>query len=410
MVQIIKRFAKKHVDIFRFLGPGLLITVGFIDPGNWATNLAGGSSFGFSLLWVITLSTIMLVVVQHNVAHLGIVTGRCLAESITLFTPKWVQYSTNGSAVVAGISTALAELLGGAIALQMLFGIPLAYGGMIVGTTAMVMIWTNSYRRLEKAIIGFVSIIGFSFVFELSLIDVPWTEVTRSAFVPTLPEGSILVVMGIVGAVIMPHNLYLHSEVIQSRQWNLEDEKVINRQLKYEFLDTLFSMVIGGVINMAIIILAASLFFGSGEEVTDLSQAHVMLEPLLGPGAATVFAIALLFSGFSSSITAGMAGGTVVAGMNGESYDVKSPRTRMGIIMTLAVAMVILFFVTDPLKALIYSQVLLCIQLPFTIFTQIWLTSREDVMGYHRNSRFLNILLLSLGALILLLTVALFIY
>ncbi len=237
------------LDLFRYIGPGLLVTVGFIDPGNWAANVSGGALFGSQLLWVITLSTIMLIVLQHNAAHLGIVSGLCLSEAATRYLPPRSGRLLIGSAVLAAISTEIAEILGAAIALNMLFNVPIKVAA--VGVTLFIgfFLYSNSYKRIEAIIIGFVSIIGISFIYELTLIPVDWNTTVQHWLTPAFPDGSILLIMSLLGAVVMPHNLFLHSEVIQSRQWNLEDEKVINRQLKYEFLDTLFSMGIGWAIN-----------------------------------------------------------------------------------------------------------------------------------------------------------------
>lgn len=196
------------LDILRHIGPGLLVTVGFIDPGNWASNFAAGSQFGYALLWVVTLSTIMLVVLQHNVAHLGIVTGQCLSEATTRHLPRWVSRPVLWSAMGASVSTSLAEILGAAIALQMLFGLPLIVGAAIATLTCGVLLLTNSYKRVERGIIAFVSLIGFSFLYELTLTDTHWGQVAEAMVVPSLPQGSILVVMSVLGAVVMPHNLF----------------------------------------------------------------------------------------------------------------------------------------------------------------------------------------------------------
>ena len=158
------------LDVFKYIGPGLLVTVGFIDPGNWASNFAAGSEFGYSLLWVVTLSTVMLIILQHNVAHLGIVTGLCLSEAATQYTPKWVSRPVLGTAVLASISTSLAEILGGAIALQMLLDIPIVWGSVLTAVFVSVMLFTNSYKKIERSIIAFVSVIGLSFIYELFLV------------------------------------------------------------------------------------------------------------------------------------------------------------------------------------------------------------------------------------------------
>ena len=397
------------LKILKYIGPGLLVTVGFIDPGNWASNIAAGASFGYTLLWMVTMSTIMLIILQHNVAHLGIATGLCLSEAATLYTSPLISRTILGSAMVASVSTSLAEILGGAIALQMLFEIPIAAGAILVVVFVGIMLFTNSYALIEKIIIAFVSIIGLSFLYELSLVDINWAQAGISWVVPSIPEGSILIIMSVLGAVVMPHNLFLHSEIIQSRQWNLENDQVIKKQLDYEFADTLISMLIGWGINSAMILLAATTFFKSGVKVDELQQAQSMLEPLLGNHAGVVFAIALLFAGIASSTTSGMAGGSIFAGLYSEPYDIKDNHSRLGIALSLITALLLIFIIGDPFKALIISQMILSIQLPFTIFLQIYLTSSPKVMGKYVNSKYTTILMLLIGAIVTFLNILLFI-
>ncbi len=409
--QIKKWFDKKgdkpSLDFFKYLGPGLLVTVGFIDPGNWASNIAAGSEFGYSLLWMVTLSTLMLILLQHNVAHLGIVTGKCLSEAVTGHMPKKVGRTILGSAMLASISTSLAEILGAAIALEMLFHIPVKIGAIISTILIVYMIYTNSYKKIERWIIGFVSIIGFSFLYELTLAPIAWETAAKAWVVPSIPDGSILIIMSVLGAVVMPHNLFLHSEIIQSRQWNLQDDAVIKKQLKYEFGDTIFSMLIGWAINSSMILLAASTFFAQSIAVGELQQAQSMLTPLLGNGAGTVFAIALLFAGIASSVTSGMAGGTIFAGIYGEPYDIKDKHSRWGVGISLLAALLIIMFIDNPFKGLIYSQMILSIQLPITIFSQISLTANKKLMGKYANSLYTNILLLIIGGIVTYLNVRL---
>jgi manganese transport protein len=381
------------LDIFKYIGPGLLVTVGFIDPGNWAANIATGSEFGYTLLWVVSLSTIMLIVLQHNVAHLGIATGLCLSEAATIYLKPWISKSVLSFAVLASVSTSLAEILGGAIALNMLFNVPIKIGALLVTIFVMIMLFSNSYQKIERWIIAFVSIIGLSFLYELFLVKVDWIQAGISWVKPSIPGGSILLIMSVLGAVVMPHNLFLHSEIIQSRQWNLQDEKIIKKQLRFEFADTLFSMIIGWAINSAMIILAAATFFAKSQKVEELQQAEKLLEPLLGSNASVVFAVALLFAGVASSITSGMAGGSIVSGMYGEPYNVKDNHSRIGVVISLLGALILIFFIGNPFKGLILSQVFLSVQLPFTIAIQIYLTSSKKVMGKYANSRFLIILL-----------------
>ena len=395
------------LDFFKYIGPGLLVTVGFIDPGNWASNFAAGADFGYSLLWVITLSTIMLIVLQHNVAHLGIVTGLCLSEAATKYTPKWVSRPILGTAVLASISTSLAEILGGAIALEMLFDIPIIWGSLLTAFFVTIMLFTNSYKRIERSIIAFVSVIGLSFLYELFLVDIDWPLAARSWVTPSIPEGSLLVIMSVLGAVVMPHNLFLHSEVVQSREYNKKDDASIRKLLKYEFYDTLFSMGVGWAINSAMILLAAATFFANHIGVEELQQAKSLLEPLLGNQAATIFALALLMAGISSTVTSGMAAGSIFAGMFGESYHVKDVHSRVGILLSFGIALVVILFIENPFQGLIISQMILSIQLPFTIFLQVGLTSSKRVMGQYANSRWSSFVLYTMAVIVSVLNLAL---
>lgn len=375
------------LDFFRHIGPGLLVTVGFIDPGNWASNFAAGSGFGYSLLWVVTLSTVMLIILQHNVAHLGIVTGLCLSEAATLYTPRWVSRPVLATAVLASISTSLAEILGGGIALQMLFDIPIVWGSVLTTVFALIMLFTNSYKKIERSIIAFVSVIGLSFIYELFLVDIDWPAAACGWVTPSFPEGSMLVVMSVLGAVVMPHNLFLHSEVIQSHEYNKRDDASIRRALKYELFDTLFSMIVGWAINSAMILLAASVFYQGGMAVEELQQAQSLLEPLLGKNAVGVFALALLLAGVSSTITSGMSAGSIFAGIFGESYHIKDSHSQVGVVLSLGIALLLICFIADPFRGLLLSQMVLSVQLPFTVFLQVSLTSSKRVMGVYANSR-----------------------
>lgn len=392
---------REAAAFLRYLGPGFLVTVGFIDPGNWASDIAAGASHGYTLLWVITLATALLIILQHNAAHLGIATGLCLSEATAKYIRPVPARLILGSAVLASVSTALAEILGGAIGLRMLFpGLPLQAGAVLTMAFALVMLLTNSYPKIEKLIIGFVALIGLGFLYELGLVHVPWRTVAVAWVRPCLPAGSMLIVMSLLGAVVMPHNLFLHSEIIQSREWNFRDEKIIRRQLKYEFNDTLFSMVVGWLINSALLIIAAAMFFGKAK-ITEIEQAHDMLGPLLGGAAASVFALALLLSGLASSVTAGMAGSTIFAAIFGEPYDIRDLHSKIGAGLTLLPATVAVFLVRDPFQVLILSQMFLSVQLPVTVVTQIQLTSSRKVMGKYANSPLLRVLLWAVAAVVI---------
>ena len=395
------------LDFFKYIGPGLLVTVGFIDPGNWASNFAAGSEFGYALLWVVTLSTIMLIVLQHNVAHLGIVTGLCLSEAATQYCSKWIARPVLGSAVLASISTSLAEILGGAIALQMLLDIPIVWCSILTTLFVIIMLFSNSYKKIERAIIAFVSVIGLSFLYELFLVDIDWPMAVRAWVVPSIPQGSMLIIMSVLGAVVMPHNLFLHSEVIQSHEYNKQDEGSIRKVLKYEFYDTLFSMIVGWAINSAMILLAAATFFKTNTQVEELQQAKSLLDPLLGNNAGLIFALALLMAGISSTITSGMAAGSIFAGIFGESYHIKDIHSRIGVLLSLGVALVIIFFIDNPFYGLIISQMILSIQLPFTVFLQVGLTSSKRVMGKYANSCWSSFVLYTIAIIVSVLNIML---
>jgi len=369
------------LEILKYIGPGFLVTVGFIDPGNWAANVAAGAEFGYCLLWMVTLSTIMLIVLQHNAAHLGIATGLCLSEASTKFLHPWVSRIMLATAMLATMATALAEILGAAIGLAMLSGLPIPIGALLTALCVGFMLFTNSYRKIEKWIIAFVSLIGLAFLVELSLMQIDWPLALKSWVIPTLPAGSIPIMMSVLGAVVMPHNIFLHSEIIQSRQWNLESDTIINKQLKYEFYDTFLAMIIGWAINSAMILVAAASFHSQAIAVTDLAQAQTMLVPLLGKAAAMIFAIALLLAGFSSSITACMAGASIFAGIFMEPYDMQDIHSKIGGLITLIGGLLLILLLTDPFSGLIWSQIALSIQLPWTVFALIALTSSPKVMG-----------------------------
>jgi len=388
-------------EFLKYIGPGFLVTMGFIDPGNWATDIAAGSTFGFPIIWTVTLGTIFLIVLQHNSAHLGIATGLCLSEATTKYTTPLRSRFILGTAMLASAATVFAEILGCGIALQMLTGLPIPVGSTLSAGLIVWMLLSNSYRKIEKWIIGFVSLIGVAFVFELGLVQFDVGHVLVSAFVPEIPRGSMLFIIGIIGAVVMPHNLFLHSEIIQSRRIADESDAVKEKWMKNEFKDTIFSMSVGWAINIAIIIIAATVFFANNIVVNELADSANILSPILGQQGAVVFALALLLSGVASSVTTGMAGGSIFTGIFGESYNIKDSHTKAGILATVLPAAVLVFFVVSPLQALIYSQVFLSFQLPITILTLLYLTSSERVMGKYRNRSALKWLLYAIAAVII---------
>jgi manganese transport protein len=389
----------RHSRLLQYLGPGFIVTVGFIDPGNFATNAQGGAEFGYQLLWVITLSTLMLILLQHMAAHIGIQTGMCMPEAVATHFRPAARVIYGFTAMCACVATALAEILGGAIGLQILFHIPLVIGALITSLFVVAMIWGQAYHKLEHLIIGFVSIIGFCYLAELLIVKPDWSLAAYSAVVPAVNSRSILVAMAMLGAVVMPHNIYLHSEVIQSRDWSAKDDTERAHLLRYEFLDTLLAMGAGWLINSSMVIVAAAVFFPNVVP-TSLGDVAKTLQPLAGPLAALFFATALLCSGLSSSITAGMAGGTIFTGYLLKPTDLTSKWFRLGVALTLVPAVIIVCFGFDPLKALIISQATLSLQLPFTIIPLFLLTRSEQVMGRFRNTWRENTLIVVTGVIV----------
>ena len=303
--------------------------------------------------------------------------------------------------------TSMAEILGGAIALRMLSGIPLPAGAALIALLAWFLLAFNSYSKAERWIVGFVSLIGLAFLYELSLVRGGWIgHAVRGWIVPDIPPGSLPVIMSVLGAVVMPHNLFLHSEIIQSRQWNLQDDAVIRRQLRFELLDT---MLAGWAINSAMIILAAAAFRGAGTSVSELEQAGELLEPILGNQAGVVFALALLCAGAASSVTSCMAGGIMTAGMANKSYDIKDKHSRMGVLGSLCLGLILIWLTRDPFKGLLLSQMALSVQLPVTMVALVSLTSSGKVMGKYANSFLTKALLILLTIVVTVLNVILFV-
>ncbi len=368
----------------RYLGPGFIVTVGFIDPGNWATNVAGGSEFNYSLLWVITLGTLMLILFQSMSARLGIVTGHSLAYNIHQRAPQPLTALFGGSIVIACIATDVAELLGGALGFQILFGIPLVVGGAITVALQILLIVTGRYRHIERIVVGFIGIIAVCYVVELALVHPDWAAAGRNWFVPRLSKASMLVAIGMLGAVVMPHNVYLHSNVILSRP-QLHDVEGRRRLIRYQMGDTFLAMGLGWLINSAMVIVAAAVFFRNGVVVESLTQASATLEPLAGSVARLLFGIGLLFAGLGSSFTSAMAEVNVLTAYLGRPEDPRTTFYRVGLFVLAIPALAVVALSSDPLNVLIYSQVVLTIQLPLTILPLLWLVFSRKVMGEFRS-------------------------
>ncbi len=378
--------------LLRYLGPGFIVTVGFIDPGNWATNIAGGSQFGFRLLWVITLSTLMLVLLQHMVARLGIITGKSLAANIYTRYPKWVSLPLGATIFIACAATDLAEYLGAALGFQLLFGIPPIIGAPLTVLIVVVAILGQRYHSMERMILGFLAIIAGCYVVELLIVRPDWTAVLPNTVIPTVNSGNILIAMGMLGAVVMPHNIYLHSNVIQTRDWGVGDEDR-RRLLVFELWDTVLAMGMGWLVNSSMIIVAAVVFFKAGVAVDSIEQASATLRPLAahiagdlgGRLAQILFGVALLFAGLGSSITSSLAEANVLTGFLGKPEDPHSLFYKVGLVATSVPTMVVIALGLDSYKVLIFSQVALSLQLPFTIIPLLVLVRSRAVMGSFRS-------------------------
>jgi manganese transport protein len=391
--------------LLAFMGPGFLITVGFIDPGNWATNIEGGSRFGYSLLWVITLSTLMLIVIQNMAAKLGIATGKSLAVNIHEGFAKPVSYFLGITIVLACVATDVAELLGGAIGFNLLLGLPLWIGALITVFLEVFLIVGQRYHKLERIIIAFLGIIALCYVAELIIVKPEWRQVLPSFFVPSLSRTSIYIAMAILGAVVMPHNIFLHSNVIHSREWGLTDEKKLSL-LKYEKTDTAVALLLGLVVNGAMIIVASRVFNENQLVITSIQDASRTLAPLAGPLAALLFAIALVFSGVGSSVTSSMAEVNVITGFLGKPEDPRTLLYRIATFITAIPSFIIIVLGVNTYKILIFSQVILSVQLPFTLIPLLILCRRKKLMGIFTSkpSEFI------LASLISILVIALNIY
>lgn len=382
--------------IFAFFGPAYLVSVGYMDPGNWATDLAGGSQYGYTLLWVLLMSNLMAVLLQTLSARLGIVRGRDLAQANREMYPTAINFILYVLAEVAIAACDLAEVLGMAIGLQLLFQIPLLTGVLITALDTLLILFLQRWkiRRLELFIISLISIIGLSLLIELCMAK-PHPQEIVQGFIPHLPdEAALYLAVGIIGATVMPHNLYLHSALVQTRKIH-RDALGIRRALRLNFLDSFIALNLAFLVNAALLVLAAAVFFHSGHtEVAEIQDAYHLLEPLLGNHLAPVlFGIALIASGQSSTITGTMAGQIV---MEGYLQLRINPMLRRFITRMLAIipAVIVIALAGEHAvgKLLILSQVILSMQLSFAIIPLIFFVSDRQTMGAFALSTPLKIL------------------
>jgi manganese transport protein len=366
------------------LGPAFVAAVAYIDPGNFATNIAGGARYGFLLVWVIIAANLMAMLVQYLSAKTGVATGMSLPELCRAHLPRPATWGLWVQAEVIAIATDLAEFVGAAVALNLLFGVPPFAAGLITAVVAfgILGLQQRGYRRFELAIAGFLGIVCLGFLYDLSQVSVD-TGALAAGFVPGF-EGSesVLLAVGILGATVMPHVVYLHGALVQHRI-RPRDDGERRSLLRFQAVDVVVAMGLAGAINLSMLVVAASLFHESGNvDVDTIEGAHAGFEQLLGGGAALAFAVALLASGFASSSVGTHAGQVVMAGFLRRHLPVLVRR-----LVTLAPALAVLLLGGDPTTALVWSQVVLSFGIPFALVPLLWLTSRRDLMAGWVNRR-----------------------
>jgi len=382
---IIKRFKQ----LLKFLGPAFIVSVAYIDPGNFATNISGGSIFNYNLMWVILWSNLMAIFLQVMSAKLGIATGRNLAQMCREVFSKKMNWFFYFVAAIAAVATTMAEFLGGVLGFYLLLGIPLSYSAILTAFVTFIIIYLQKYgqRIVEIVITVFIVIICCAYTIELFLAKPDWSQVAIHTLIPSLPSSqAVLIAVGMLGATVMPHVIYLHSELVQCRNlgMTLEEKK---KHLRMEKLDVVIAMNIAFIVNAAMVVVSASVFFSRGMAVDSIELAHRSLEPLLGALSSGAFGVALLASGFSSSSVGAMAGETVMGGF----VDFKMP-INLRRIITMLPGVIVIIAGVNPMKALVLSQVSLSFALPMAIIPMIIITSKKKLMGEFTNKTWVNVI------------------
>ena len=376
-------------EVLGALGPGFLVSVGYMDPGNWGTNLAAGAGFGYELLWVILVSNIIAIFLQISSAKLGIATGRNLAQLIREQFPRPVVLFLGVTTAIAIMATDMAEILGGALGFNILFHIPLFIAALLTGAIVMSFLGLSrfGFRKLEYVIIAMVSIIGLVYVYETALIQPDWGQVWLHLVIPQVSAGSILVAVGILGATVMPHNVFLHSFLAAERLSSPKaPEQERRKVLLLAKIDAITALNIAFFVNAAMLVVAGTVFFRHADPATlSLQAAYVTLIPALGIFAAAAFGIGLLASGLSSSTTGTLAGQVVLQGFLNRRVEMWIWR-----IITMIPALVTIALGISSVEVLVISQVILSLQLPFTMLAVIILSSRSNLMGALVNGRWTN--------------------
>ncbi len=388
-----------------FIGPAFIASIAYIDPGNFATNIQGGAQFGYALLWVVLLANVMAMLLQSLAAKLGIATGKNLAEMCRARFPKWVCVILWIAQELTAMATDLAEFLGAAIGITLVFHIPMIVSAAVTGVVVFIILGVTrrGFRGLELVIGGAAGVIAFCYLVETILAGPDWGQVLLHTFVPSLPgNGAVLLAVGIVGATVMPHAIYLHSGLTQNRIVP-RNEAEARRIYHFEKIDVVIAMAVAGLVNMAMLFMAARVFHFTGHTgVADLTTAFQTLTPLLGGGAAIVFGISLITSGISSSHVGTMAGQVVMQGF----VDFRIP-VWIRRVATMFPAMAAIALGLDPTRTLVLSQVVLSFSLPIPVITLIMFTSNPKLMGGLVNRRLTTVAAVACAAVILMLNVLL---
>ena len=391
----------KLANLLPFLGPAFIASVAYVDPGNFATNIAGGAQFGLTLLWVILASNLMAILLQSLSAKLGIATGKNLAEQCRTHFPKWFVYFLWVLMELVAIFTDLAEFLGAAIGFNLLLGIPLWVAGILTGITTFIILGLErkGFRPLEAVISGMVGVVAVSYVIETIIVKPVWGQVLYHSVVPAFSGSeSILVAAGILGATVMPHAIYLHSALTQGRVV-VKKPSLLKKLFHYELIDILIAMGVASLVNGAMLVMAATTFNSKGlVNVATLEVAYKTLEPLMGKAASWVFGISLLMSGLSSASVGTMSGQVIMQGFLTWEIPVWVRR-----LVTMVPSLIVIAIGLDPTRTLVISQVVLSFGLPFAIIPLAMFTSRRSVMGVLVNSRLTTILVSAVAGLIVVL-------
>jgi len=374
-----RRRRGRLATLFPYLGPAFIASIAYVDPGNFATNIQGGSRFGFALLWVIVVSNLMGMLVQALAAKLGIATGRNLAEQCRASYSRPVTMMMWVVSELVAMATDLAEFLGAALGFNLLFGIPLWLGGILTGITTFMMLALERYgfRAIEAAMTSMLGIISACYLIEIFLVRPDWKTVAYHAVVPELPNGeAVLLATGILGATVMPHAIFLHSALMQGRITS-RDPARLSRLFRFEMVDVTIAMSVAGMVNAAMLIMAAATFYSHGLiSVATIEEANQTLEPLLGAAARWVFGLSLLVAGLASSTVGTSAGQVIMQGFIHRHIPIWIRR-----LVTMLPSLAVILAGFEPTRTLVISQVMLSFGLPFAIVPLVQFTSRRDIMG-----------------------------